>query len=235
MIQINLREKLSHNSKWFIFPLLLLLLACPSEDEPPDPEPDPDPGPLIASGWINLVSGFYEDALDNFDDALLISSTNISANMGKAWSMLFLDNGVDGTSLEDMRILFEKGIGDSLWSADAYCGLSMVALAQQNYLLSVNHADSLLSINSLYVFEYVNDIDYHDILLVKAQAQFFTSDYQGAYDTLSLIDSVYDIVTVSDSEWVVNDISHFSFESALATLIELVTSEYDSGGFISYP
>ena len=233
MIQINLREKLSHNSKWFIFPLLLLLLACPSEDEPPDPEPDP--GPLIASGWINLVSGFYEDALDNFDDALLISSTNISANMGKAWSMLFLDNGVDGSSLDSMRFFFEKGIGDSIWSADAYCGLAMVALAQNNYSLSVNHADSLLSINSLYVFEYVNDIDYHDILLVKAQAQFMTSDYQGAYDTLSLIDSVYDIVTVSDSDWVVNDISYFLFESALAALIELVTSEYDSEEFISNP
>ena len=229
MIQINLREKLSHNSKWFISPLLLLLLACPSEDEPPDPEPDP--GPLIASGFINLASGFYEDALDNFDDALSLSRTNISANMGKAWSMLFLDNGVDGSSLDSMRILFEKGIGDSIWSADAYCGLAMVALAQKNYSLSVNHADSLLSINSLYVFEYVNDIDYHDILLVKAQAQFFTSDYQGAYDTLSLIDSVYDI----DSDWVVNDISHFSFESALTTLIELLTSEYDSGGFISNP
>tara|TARA_B100000315_G_C14540135_1_gene570480 strand:+ start:721 stop:1410 length:690 start_codon:yes stop_codon:yes gene_type:complete len=229
MIQINLREKLSHNSKWFISPLLLLLLACPSEDEPPDPEPDH--GPLIASGFINLASGFYEDALDNFDDALSLSRTNISANMGKAWSMLFLDNGVDGSSLDSMRFFFEKGIGDSIWSADAYCGLAMVALAQNNYSLSVNHADSLLSINSLYVFEYVNDIDYHDILLVKAQAQFFTSDYQGAYDTLSLIDSVYDI----DSDWVVNDISHFSFESALTTLIELLTSEYDSGGFISNP
>lgn len=236
MIQMNLTENLLNNSKWYIFPFLLLLLACPTEDEPPEPPP-PDPEVYIQDGWDDLSSGSFEDALDNFDEALAIDPENLSAIMGKAWSLFFVDSG---DALIMMSYLFEKGVNDSTWSADAYCGLSIVTFAQGDYGSAIAFANSLLSIDSVYVFDYVDDIDYHDILLVKAQAQFLTRDYLGAYTTMvqiipSLMDQDSDLYLDDDEpeSWEVNGIQYPTFESALSAVIASVTSEYDSGGFIS--
>ena len=233
MIKMKLNENILNNSKWYIFPFFLLLLACPTEDNPPEPLP-PGPEDYIQEGWADLSAGSHEDALDNFDVALTVDPENIEATMGKAWSLFFIDSG---NTLDLMKYLFEKGVSDSMWAADAYCGLSIVTFAQGNNLGAINYADSLLSIDTSYVFNMVADIglDHNDIRLVKAQAQFMTSDDQGAYVTLSWIDSVYEIDDSSDSIWVVNGIPYFSFESALAALIALVSSEYNSGGFISSP
>ena len=86
----------------------------------------------------------------------------------------------------------------------------------------------------IYVFEYFSEIDFHDILLVKTQAQFLSQNYMDAYTTLSSIsDDSLDPANVES--WEINGISYPSFESALAALIASVTTEYDSGGFISYP
>ena len=230
MILMNLKENLLNNSKWYIFPFLLLLLACPTEDDPPEPEP-PGPEVYIQEGWADLSAGSYEDALDNFDVALSVDPENIEATMGKAWALLFVDSG---NTLDLMKYLFEKGVNDSTWSSDAYCGLSNVTFAQGNYTAAINYADILLSADPNYVFEYFSGIDFHDILLVKAQAQFLTQNYIDAYTTLSPIsDDTLD--PDNEESWEVNGISYPSFESALAALIALVTSVHDSGGFISNP
>ena len=230
MIEMKITKNLLNNLQWYIFPFLLLLLACPTEDEPPEPLP---PGPEVYNqeGWSNISSGSYEDALDNFDVALTVDPENIEATMGKAWSLLFIDSG---STLDLMKYLFEKGVSDTTWSADAYCGLSIVAFAQGNYTTAITYADILLSADPTYVFEYFSEIDFHDILLVKTQSQYLTQNYMDAYTTLS---SISDDSLDPDQEesWIVNGISYPSFESALAALIASITSEYDSGGFISYP
>jgi tetratricopeptide (TPR) repeat protein len=229
MIKMKLNEIKLNNSKWYIFPFLLLLLACPTEDDPPEP-PAPGPEVYIQEGWADISAGSHEDALGNFDVALTLDPENIEATMGKAWSLLFLDSG---NTLDLIKYLLEKGVSDSTWSADAYCGLSIVAFAQGNYTTAITYADILLSADPIYVFEYFSEIDFHDILLVKAQSQFLTQNYMDAYTTLS---SISDVGLDPDQEesWVVNGISYPSFESALVALIALVTTEYDSGGFISY-
>ena len=230
MIEMKITKNLLNNLQWYIFPFLLLLLACPTEDDLPEP---PDPGPEVYNqeGWSNISSGSYEDALDNFDVALTVEPENIEATMGKAWSLLFIDSG---STLDLMKYLFEKGVSDTTWSADAYCGLSIVIFAQGNYTTAITYADILLSADPTYIFEYFSEIDFHDILLVKTQSQYLTQNYMDAYTTLS---SISDDSLDPDQEesWIVNGISYPSFESALAALIASITSEYDSGGFISYP
>ncbi len=230
MIKMKLNENILNNSKWYIFPFFLLLLACPTEDNPPEPLP-PGPEDYIQEGWADLSAGSHEDALDNFDVALTVDPENIEATMGKAWSLLFLDGG---NTLDLMKYLFEKGVSDSTWSADAYCGLSIVAFSQGNNTTAITYADILLSADPIYVFEYFSEIDFHDILLVKTQAQFLSQNYMDAYTTLSSIsDDSLDPANVES--WEINGISYPSFESALSALIASVTTEYDSGGFISYP
>ncbi len=256
MIHINLKDKLLNNSKWYVFPFLLLLLACPTEDDPPKESYDcidnscVDPGDgtgeydtcpescmsseeFIQMGWADLSVGSYEDALNNFDEALSIDSLNVSASMGKAWCMFFMDSG---STLDSMKILFEKGVSDSTWSADAYCGLSIVTFAQGHYTTAIAYADLLLSIDPVYVLEFYTEIDYHDILLVKAQSQYFTQNYVDAYTTLTDGDIVDDSLDPDQEEsWEVNGIQYPTFESALSAVIASVTSEYDSEGFISNP
>ena len=230
MILMNLKENLLNNSKWYIFPFLLLLLACPTEDEPPEPSP-PDPPEYIEEGWDDLSSGSYEDALENFNEALSIDPENLEATMGKSWCLFFMDSG---SSMEMMRYLFEKGVNDSTWAADANCGLSIVTFAQGHYATAIAYADSLLSIDPVYVLEFYTEIDYHDILLVKAQAQFLTLEYDEANITMTQISpSLY--LDSSQDSWEVNGIQYSTFESALSAIIASVTSEYDSGGFISNP
>ena len=224
--------KFSISAKWYIFPFLLFLLACPAEDEPPEP---PDPEEYLELGWALLDSRFYEDAFDNFHTAdSLLDYQNVEANMGKAWCLFFTDSG---TTLNLMEDLFETGISDSTWSADAFCGLSIVSFAQENFIYAIAYVDSLLSLDEDYEFNRVSDIglDHRDIRLVKAQAQFLTQDYDGANETLSEIPSDDSLDRDQEESWEVNGISYFSFESALAALIALITLVEDSGGFISSP
>ena len=230
MIKMKRTDNLLNNSKWYIFPFLLFLLACPAEDDPPEPTP-PGPEVYIQEGWADLSAGSHDDALDNFDEALVVDPDNIEAAMGKAWSLLFIDNG---STLDLMRYLFEKGVSDSTWSADAYCGLSIVTFAQGNYTTAINYADILLSADPNYVFEYFSEINFRDILLVKAQAQYLTQNYIDAYTTISQI-SDDSLDPDNEESWQVNEIYYPSFESALAAMIALVTAVYDSGVFISNP
>ncbi|MBH50241.1 MAG: hypothetical protein CMG69_05785 [Candidatus Marinimicrobia bacterium] len=228
MIKMKITANLSNNSKWYIFPFLLLLIACPTEDEPPEPSP-PDPAEYIEKGWDDLSSGFYEDALENFNEALSINPENIEATIGKAWCLFFTDSG---SSMDMMRYLFEKGVDDSTWAANANCALSIVTFAQGHYTTAIAYADSLLSIAPVYVLDFYTEIDYHDILLVKAQAQFLTLEYNEANITMTQINpSLY--LDPSQDSWEVNGTQYFIFESALSAIIASVTSEYDSGGFIS--
>tara|TARA_B100001013_G_C24552297_1_gene419122 strand:- start:55 stop:750 length:696 start_codon:yes stop_codon:yes gene_type:complete len=231
MIKFSLTRNITKNTKWYIFPFLLLLLACPTEDDPPEPQPSPDPEEYIEEGWDDLSSGSYEDALENFDEALSVDPENIPASIGMAWTLLIIDSG---ESMEEMIILFENGVSDSTWSSDAYCGMSIVSFAQGNYTTAIAYADSLLSIDPNYVFENFSEIDYYDILLVKAQAQFLTLDYLGANMTMSQINPSLYLDPDQDS-WEVNGTQYFSFESALSAVISSVTLQYDSEGFISNP
>ena len=230
MILMNLKENLLNNSKWYIFPFLLLLLACPTEDEPPEPSL-PDPGQYIEEGWDDLSSGFYEDALENFDEALSINPENTEATIGKAWCLFFMDSG---SSMEMMRYLFEKGVDDSTWAADANCALSIVTFAQGYFTTAIAYADSLLSIDPVYVLDFYTEIDYYDILLVKAQAQFLTLEYDAANTTMAQVNPSLYLDPAQDS-WELNGTQYITFESALSAVIASVTSEYDSGGFISNP
>ena len=229
MIKIKFTNYLLINSIWYIFPFLLFMLACPAEDDPPEEPTPPGPEVYIQEGWAALSAGFHDNAIINFDEALIVDPENIEATMGKAWSLLFMDS--EGT-LDLMKYLFEKGVSDSIWSADAYCGLSIVTFAQGNYTNAINYANILLSADPNYVFEYFSEIDFRDILLVKAQSQYLTQNYIDAYTTLSQIS---DVTLDPDNEesWEVNEMFYPSFESALAALITLVTSMYDFGDFIS--
>ena len=112
--------------------------------------------------------------------------------------------------------------------------MSIVSFAQGNYTTAIAYADSLLSIDPNYVFENFSEIDYYDILLVKAQAQFLTLDYLGANMTMSQINPSLYLDPDQDS-WEVNGTQYFSFESALSAVISSVTLQYDSEGFISNP
>ena len=228
MIKINISENIANNSKWVLFPLLVFLISCSTDDEPSEP-PEPPVVTFVEYGWDDISSGSFEGAMENFNDALEIDPGNVPASIGKAWCMLFIDSG---QSLEEMEILFQMGISDTTWSADAQCGLSIVNFAQGNYTTAIAYVDSLLSIDPFYVLEYFDDIDYNDLLIVKAQSQFMEQDYSGANMTLSQISpSLY--LDDSQESWEVNGVIYLTFESALSALIALVTQQYDSGGYIS--
>jgi tetratricopeptide (TPR) repeat protein len=233
-MKITVTSQVSRFSRFlYIFIMILFFLGCPSEDLPPE-LPSEDPQEFIDQGWAAFSSELFSDALTSFDEALSISPTNVSANMGMAWSMFFLDNGEDENSLLEMSNYFEKGIIDSIWSADAFCGLVIVKFAQENYSGAISYSDSLRQIDPLYVFQYYPELNYVDILIVKAQAQFLTQNYLDANLTIKQLNPSLFLDPDSDS-WNVNGVQYNSFEVALSASISSLSLEYDSGGFISNP
>ena len=85
-----------------------------------------------------------------------------------------------------------------------------------------------------FVFQFDSEIDFRDILLVKAQAQFFTQQY---VESASSLEDITDHVLDPDHEesWVVEDVQYESFVDALVAVINEASIDIDSNGIISNP
>ena len=223
------------NKNILILILSLLFFGCPSEESPPPP---PD-APVLPDGYVDDVWNqfgvqLYSEALDNFNYALDVEPDNLSAKMGKAWCLLILDDSEEGSSFGQIESLFEEGVNDSIWSTSSYSGLAILKFVQEEFNSSIIYADSVLAKDPQFVFQFDSEIDFRDILLVKAQAQFFTQQY---VESASSLEDITDHVLEPDHEgsWVVEDVQYESFVDALVAVINEASIDIDSNGIISNP
>ena len=213
--------------------LSLLFFGCPSEESPPPP---PD-APVLPDGYVDDVWNqfgvqLYSEALDNFNYALDVEPDNLSAKMGKAWCLLILDDSEEGSSFGQIETLFEEGVNDSIWSTSSYSGLAILKFVQEEFNSSIIYADSVLAKDPQFVFQFDSEIDFRDILLVKAQAQFFTQQYVESGSSLSQISMNYYLDPDLDF-WLIESAQYESFVDALVVMINEASIDIDSNGFIS--
>jgi len=174
------------------------------------------------AGWLNFSQDLLAKSEVNFLEAISLDSTNISANIGLGWVRVLKDSG----DLAAAAINFEFGLLNSTWKYDALGGLCVVKAILNEYPLTISLADLLLSAKPLYVFKYKPDIDWHDIYLLKIQAQYFTGEYKRAWSSVLKITSKYTLDPDETETWVVNGRKYITFESALAKVIEELTELY---------
>lgn len=185
---------------------------------------------LVESGWESIELDSWAEAQLDFLTALGLDPLSAAANVGLGWSMIFLgDDDLDGAAA-----YLEKGTTDPLWQNDAWSGLAMIRLSQTLYAEADSLAGLVLASDPSYVFKKRPEIDWHDLLIIQAQARFIITDYTGAWQAVQPVigGSPYPYGTVDLADpvtWVIDGNTYLLFEQALAVMISNLTNWYRGG------
>jgi len=211
--------------KILIIIISLLLYHCgQSPTEPPKTvDKEPTVEELLDAGWSQFKDSKYELAKQKFDKALAKEPENVSANVGKGWSLLLQDSN----HMQLVILCFEKGLSDNTWKTDSRAGLVVAKFNQEKYDEIPALVNYCLKDNPAYIFSYQPEIDWHDLLLIKAQALYFTKKYKDAWTEIKKITTEYNYIDSQASEtWIINEVSYFSFEAVLSKIIQIISARY---------
>jgi len=199
--------------------ILLFLIACDSCKS----SSGPGNNEHITNGWEYFVEARYSLAVKSFDEALLEQPSNVEAKVGKGWSLLMKDT----SRTEQIINLLEEGIYSQDWKPDSRCALASARLIRKEYNKCIENSDSLLASHPDYVFQYKTNIDWRDVAIIKAQAQFLTQKYTRAWSTISQI-SELNLDPANSDSWVINGNKYPSFAAALSAELAKLSREYKS-------
>ncbi|MFB0517609.1 MAG: tetratricopeptide repeat protein [Candidatus Neomarinimicrobiota bacterium] len=177
------------------------------------------------TGWELFQKGDFTAALEEFSEALALDSTNVAANVGLGWCMLLLGD----PNLSAIIAALEVGATSASWQHDAWCGLAVANLNQQLYAEADSVAGLVLAADSSYVFTYRPQIDWQDLLVIQAQARFFTTAYIQAWQAIQplIVGPPYDAIDPADpTTWVIGTTSYSLFEEVLAVIISALAEQY---------
>ncbi len=178
---------------------------------------------LLDAGWTAFTASKYDSAQQKFDKALAQEPANISANVGKGWALLLRDSN----HLQLVILCLEKGLSDSKWEKDCRSGIIVAKFNQAKYDEIPALVNYCLKDNPAYSFSYQPQIDWRDLILIKAQALYFTKKYKDAWTEIKKLTAKYNYIDPQASEtWVVDDASYFSFEAVLSKIIQIISATY---------
>lgn len=201
----------------------MIIFSCDKKEQPLVPQ-QLTIDELNKLGWNHFSINEFEDAISYFNQSLTKDSTNVSAAVGKGWTLLLQDDNAENAT--DIEFYFLKGELDATWKNDARCGFVVFRYVNAQYVEIENLVDLILAENPGYFFQYKPEIDWHDLLLIKAQAFFFIEEYVHAWYAVSQLTSVYALDPDDYRTWKVNGVTYFSFEAALSKVIEILSDIY---------
>ncbi len=178
---------------------------------------------LLDEGWANFKDSKYDSAQQKFDKVLAQEPENVSANVGKGWSLLLRNSN----HLQLVILCLEKGLSDRNWETDSRSGIIVAKFNQEKYDEIPALVNYCLKNNPTYQFIQQPEIDWHDLLLIKAQALFFTKKYKDAWTEIKKLTTKYYYIDPQASEtWIIDDVSYFSFEAVLSKIIQIISVMY---------
>ncbi len=177
---------------------------------------------LIRDGWYAFQNGDYTQALQQFEQAWQKDSTDIEINVALGWTLLLYDAG----DLQRSERLLQKAVHNATFKSDARCGLVVIRFLQEQYTEIESLVDLILANKPNYFFRYNPSIDWHDLMLIKAQAYFHTDEFDKAWQAVTAISTVFTLDPNDHRTWIIQDVRYFSFEAALAKAIEILSELY---------
>ncbi|MBN2413839.1 hypothetical protein JXQ31_19350 [candidate division KSB1 bacterium] len=203
----------------------LIFLHCGKFTTEPEKKVTGDPTieELLDSGWADFTASQYDSAQQKFDKVLAQEPENVAANVGKGWALLLRDSN----HLQLVILCLEKGLTDGNWVSDCRTGIIVAKFNQAKYDEIPALVNYCLKDNPAYSFSYQPKIDWRDLILIKAQALYFTKKYKDAWTEIKKLTTKYNYIDPQASEtWVVDDVSYFSFEAVLSKIIQIVSVLY---------
>ncbi|MFC1513751.1 tetratricopeptide repeat protein [candidate division KSB1 bacterium] len=157
--------------------LSVLLVSCGEDKKPLGPEVDVSN--FLVKGWeaFENTPPDLSLALEQFSQAISLNSNSVEAYTGRGWTYARMAFGADSPEYSLARDNFDAALQRNNTYIDAWAGDALVNLVLNNYEEAKNSADYVIDINSSYVFSHDNEINYVDILIVKAQSHYYLGEY----------------------------------------------------------
>lgn len=203
---------------FYLLPLYLIILSC-GIFEGDDPEPESSAEEIIAMGWMNFESGLYQDAIGDFNDALIKDPNALEAYSGLGWSYIRIK------SIENAESNFLTALNENYAGVEMLAGLSAISLAWGQYLDAIEYAESVISANSAWVFEHDSNINFKDIWYIAAIAYFHEGELDEVESAILHIDNGFSIFADDPSTWVINEQVFDTYIEVIAAYLQNLASE----------
>lgn len=207
-------------------PAIVLLLCISSCDDDEGLGPGPSAADYNEAGWTSYNGGDYPGAHSSFSSALELDPGLTEASLGLAWC-----NAHEGEYPTAM-VGFGEVMATGDYFTDAVAGLAATAHAASWDSLAIWSAETALAMNPVYEFSRQNKYNWRDLRLILAQAYFALARYSDAQVQVSILDPDNGLNPGDPESWVVDGVTHPTYEAALAMEIELLWS-IESGGVLA--
>lgn len=194
---------------------IILLAGCSFyEDTVTSPEN------LLPVAWDYFEKGNYQAAYTKFDAALDADPKNMDAYHGRAWSALLLNNPQQAIGDFNSAIYYgESGL-------DPVAGLAFAYHADQSYSAAISKAQSVLTANSYYYFEYKPVINYRDLQLILAMSHLHIGNLDFAYQYIRLLDPDVSVSPDNPASWCYSDQQYASYAETLVAILDYLDVFY---------
>ena len=125
----------------------------------------------INGGWIAFAKRDFVEANLRFRQAIEVDSANAEAYSGLAWVLFKQD------SLEKAFIMFDSAAIMVEPNASVFAGHAFALNVSKNYALSNQRAEQALKIDPTWFFPYLSNLDYNDLIVLKAENYFMLGNF----------------------------------------------------------
>lgn len=161
----------------------ILIISCGGGDGDSSTDPginDMSSDDLLSKGWQKFSGNDYIDAIDYFDKLIERNEYITDAYCGRGWSYMYLDEL--NIALSNFNHCLMNAPGFEVLN-DCSAGLSFVFDAMDNPEKCIEYSDA---VSSEWSFQY-KDINYEDILLLRALNYYAMGDFDESLDELQKI------------------------------------------------
>lgn len=206
----------------YILGISIFLFRCGGYPAGYNPASQVDVTKLVTDAWAYFSTDSLDAANNLFNEALEQDTASVAAHVGKGWTLLLMQQGNKDSS----GFHLQKGVADSLWKLDSHCGLAVVNFIQNDYENVISPVNVVLSESPAYVFGYKQNVNWRDLIIIKAQVQYFRNDYETAWNTLSKLSHEFNLDPDASETWIVQEVTYYSFEAALSKVLAILSERY---------
>lgn len=188
---------------------LLVLAGCSSEESTQPQAPTDVPG-LISEGWSLYEAGKFSQSSTDFNNALTLAQSEywdafgdsmIAAQQGDSTALadasqrMALYRGYQGEiytglgwltiefNVSDQGVLvFSMALDIDPENENALAGYAIFLQIMEEWQQSNEKVDALLALNLTWEFEHNQQIDYLDLMLIRAQNDYFLADFEASLE-----------------------------------------------------